>query len=406
MATFVDNIAEQEQSIELARFINKIKAKGKEPNETFVQEVEKLAETEPRAVVSKLLGEANLVITEGSDREVESYFFVLLSLAKKVGQEAVPEVTSKIISVVSANPLEKSLLRLRILNHLYNIINNGSTRFTIFLELIKLANASKNVVYLVQIFKERDFEDRMSEWGITPVQKRELYRNIRDLLKESTSSHAYSWSLKYLRALDGASDAELSAAVDDAAAVVVESIKQSDMYQFDALQSYSAVKKLENHPKHGATFQLLKIFTNESLEGYRTFADKHKDFFNQTGLNQEECLRKMRLLTLATLANGQTEIPFSHISKALQVGENEVELWIISGISDNLISGKMDQLKRTVYVNYALQRVFTKDQWKQLATNLEFWRNGISAVLDTIQQAKKSSQEQHIALAKAIQQQS
>lgn len=58
----------------------------------------------------------------------------------------------------------------------------------------------------------------------------------------------------------------------------------------------------------------------------------------------------MRLLTLATLANGQTEIPFSHISKALQVGENEVELWIISGISDNLISGKMDQLKRTVYV--------------------------------------------------------
>lgn len=89
--------------------------------------------------------------------------------------------------------------------------------------------------------------------------------------------------MKYLRALDGASDAELSAAVDDAAAVVVESIKQSDMYQFDALQSYSAVKKLENHPKHGATFQLLKIFTNESLEGYRTFADKHKDFFNQTG---------------------------------------------------------------------------------------------------------------------------
>lgn len=70
MATFVDNIAEQEQSIELARFINKIKAKGKEPNETFVQEVEKLAETEPRAVVSKLLGEANLVITEGSDRGI------------------------------------------------------------------------------------------------------------------------------------------------------------------------------------------------------------------------------------------------------------------------------------------------------------------------------------------------
>jgi len=405
MATFVDNIPEQEQSIELARFINKIKTKGKEPNEAFVQEVEKLAETEPRAVVSKLLAEANLVISEGSDRDVESYFFVLLSLAKKVGQD-LPEVTSKIISVVASHPLEKPLLRLRILNHLYNIITHGPTRFTLFMELTKIASTSKNVIYLVPLFKERDFEDRMGEWAVTPVQKRELYRHIRDLLREANSSHAYSWSLKYLRALEGASDAEINAAADDAVTVVIESIKQPEMYQFDSLQSFSAVKRLENHSKHSLTFQLLKIFTTESLEGFKTFADKNREFFNQTGLNQEECWRKMRLLTLATLANGQTEISFSQIAKGLQINDNDVELWIINGISDNLISGKMDQLKRIVYINYALQRVFTKDQWKQLAGNLDFWKNGISSVLDTIQQSKKSSQEQHVALAKAIQQQS
>lgn len=58
----------------------------------------------------------------------------------------------------------------------------------------------------------------------------------------------------------------------------------------------------------------------------------------------------MRLLSLASLANGQTEIAFSQIAKTLQIGENEVEIWIINGISDNLISGKMDQLKRIVYI--------------------------------------------------------
>lgn len=89
--------------------------------------------------------------------------------------------------------------------------------------------------------------------------------------------------MKYLRSLDNTSDAELNAAADDAAAVVIESMKQTDMYQFDALLSYSAVKKLENNSKHASIFQLLKIFTNESLEAYKTFADKHKDFFNQTG---------------------------------------------------------------------------------------------------------------------------
>jgi hypothetical protein len=75
MATFVDNVTETEEAVELSRFVNKIKTKGKEPDESFVQECQKLAESQPFEVLKKLLDEAQLIIAEASEKEVEGFFF-------------------------------------------------------------------------------------------------------------------------------------------------------------------------------------------------------------------------------------------------------------------------------------------------------------------------------------------
>lgn len=64
----------------------------------------------------------------------------------------------------------------------------------------------------------------------------------------------------------------------------------------------------------------------------------------------EDCLRKIRLLSLATLAAQHKEIPYSLISTTLAVEEGEVETWIILAISANILDAKLDQLRRVAII--------------------------------------------------------
>jgi hypothetical protein len=68
------------------------------------------------------------------------------------------------------------------------------------------------------------------------------------------------------------------------------------------------------------------------------------------GLDYDLCAKKMRLLSLATLAAAERELTYSTIAKALSVSESEVEHWVIMAVAEHIIVGKMDQTKRTVSV--------------------------------------------------------
>ncbi len=68
-------------------------------------------------------------------------------------------------------------------------------------------------------------------------------------------------------------------------------------------------------------------------------------------MKEEENVRKMRLLTLASLMSGKSSIAYAPIAKALEVAEPEgVESWVVEGIQSGLIEGKMDPLARTVTI--------------------------------------------------------
>lgn len=54
-------------------------------------------------------------------------------------------------------------------------------------------------------------------------------------------------------------------------------------------------------------------------------------FFSFTGLNHEQNMKKMRLLTFMQLAETNPEMSFDTIQEELQIGESEVESFIIDG---------------------------------------------------------------------------
>jgi len=122
-------------------------------------------------------------------------------------------------------------------------------------------------------------------------------------------------------------------------------------------------------------------------------------------MNNDENLRKIRLLSLASLASDSSEIAYATISKSLQVSEDEVEIWVITAISEDLIAAKMDQLRRVVVIIRSLQRNFSKIQWKQLADGLTAWKGHVQVMLNSLQETKKLNHNQmHPALTKALQQ--
>ena len=95
---------------------------------------------------------------------------------------------------------------------------------------------------------------------------------------------------------------------------------------------------------------MLSIFVSENIESYKSFSAANASYMQQLGLKEEECIFKMRLLSLASLGAAAQEIPYSLIAKTLQLDEAEVESWVIIAISEGVLEAKMDQLKRVITI--------------------------------------------------------
>jgi len=270
---------------------------------------------------------------------------------------------------------------------------------------LKFARSTRHVELVLPHFKA--IEGRIREWGINSKQTRELYKLIRDSLKASNKSiEAYTWTIKYLATFESGFDqSEASNAREEAINAALDAIRLPDLYQFDTLLDSLPIKQLEtdnnnnnvtpnNKIQTSKLLHLLKIFVSGGYEDFAKFNSENPDFLKSAGLDNEECSRKLRLLSLATLAAANQEVPYSVIAKSLQVPEDEVEVWVIMAIGESILEGKMDQLRKLVIVSRSLQRVFTPAQWKQLSERLNLWKGNIKVILNTLQDCKQQQQNQ------------
>ena len=145
-----------------------------------------------------------------------------------------------------------------------------------------------------------------------------------------------------------------------------------------------AIQALASHAKelHG----LLEVFQEGQLQDYRTFPNKDA-ILAKYGLNEEECIRHMRILSLCSLAADTEEVPYDVVAKTLEVSPGEVESWVIAAVSSGLLSAKMDQIQQKVMVERSVVRKFDMYQWKALQSQLNLWKTNLKGILDALQQA-------------------
>lgn len=212
----------------------------------------------------------------------------------------------------------------------------------------------------------------------------------------TSNRQAYQYILKSLRTFDPKDPEEISSteAQNLSLRALKAALLSNTHYDFHDLTSLPTVQALsDSHPIYS---ELLEILAEKELEDYNDFRDEHEGFIEKEGLDNSKLHRKMRLLTLASLAAStpSKELEYKRISKALQIPGEDVERWVIDVIRAGLVEGKLSQQKQVFLIHRTTYRVFGEKQWREVATRIDTWKNTLRSVKEVISRERQQAEMQ------------
>ncbi|KAI9153147.1 hypothetical protein LWI28_006718 [Acer negundo] len=398
--TTVVPTSEDDPALAVVRFTSKLAWADAGP-EAAEEQVNRLcSEAEKSMVMGRWLDLVNLMLTSAdlmfskvSDKDLECIFTVICNVVSKLeSPDEAHEMAKLICGKVTQQPNEKPALRLKILFNLYNLLENPYSQFFVYMKALNLALNGKVTEHIIPSFKKID--SFLKEWNIDIKDKRELFLGIANVLKEnkSSSKDSFKFLTKYLATFSGEDASTVGEAKEEAVRTIIEFVKAPDMFQCDLLDM-PAVGQLEMDAKYALVYQLLKIFLTQRLDAYLEFQASNSNLLKSYGLVHEDCISKMRLMSLVDLGSNESgQIPYDLIRDTLRISDDEVETWVVKAITAKLIDGKMDQMNQVVIVSRCTERVFGQQQWLTLRTKLATWKGNIANVISTIQ-ANKTTEE-------------
>jgi len=137
----------------------------------------------------------------------------------------------------------------------------------------------------------------------------------------------------------------------------------------------------------GKLVELLRIICVDTLEAFQSYLSANASIFGKHSLETSEIEKSMKMLTLCTLGAKQKKLPYSQIASALQVDQEEVEMWVVDSIANKLMEASMDQFKAEVQVTKVANRSFDPDQWKMLQSRLADLKRNMNAVVNTVRKS-------------------
>ena len=230
----------------------------------------------------------------------------------------------------------------------------------------------------------QNLDSWIAQWETDEEDQRKLYLGIADVAEESGEvEQAYLYLLRALRTLtlDEASSEEARSLASRALKSALSHPTHYDFQDLIALDPIQALRKSD-----ATSFELLEIFSSELLDDYTDFKDEHDGWIEEQGLDDAILYRKMRLLTLASLAASTStrSLPYQHIAKALQIPSEDVEMWVIDVIRAGLVEGKLSQLNSTFLIHRSTYRVFGEKQWTEVQGRLDTWRSSLEGILSVV----------------------
>jgi len=322
----------------------------------------------------------NADIPEG---EIES------SLNSIVSVLMVMQTTEKTESLIVAfceklqkapNCRELGMMALRVLYVFFQSMTDKiCLKYHIYLAMVQVSGQIGEIGLVYKSMETLKDTMKEAQQPPSPEQYQALLRILhKTLVANNMSEEASSVMLELLGTY---TTENASQARDDAHYCITESIRDPETFILDHLLALKPVRFLEGDRTH----DLLNIFVHDKLRDYIAFYNSHKEFITATlGLDHEACVRKMRILTFVQLAQDTPEMSFASLQDELDLPRADIEEFVVEALSTGLVAARIDQMASRVLVTTVEHRTFGPDQWRQVASTLERWRQDIVQVKDNL----------------------
>jgi len=328
-------------------------------------------------------------------KEIESFFALVLHMLTMFDdKDHLDRSTTRLCELFSKSHEQQPDLRLRLLMMLYNTFTNPSFeyRYRVFKTVIDYS-AKAGLFDLVVPYLEH-LDTWMEDWQqhLTIEDKRALFLDISSYMRTlGKRVDAFLQLKKYHLLFQDKPKAELEQKqVQEATLQLIkDALQLPSVMQFDDILKLDTVKVFGNS-KHPAKelVKLCTVFFSGDVNDLRNFNKKEGKLFEENDICFQDAMSKIRLLTLATLVHGKSEILLSDVAQALEEEEENVEKWVVKALSENVIDGRIDQLNKKVLVKSAFQRRFEKEEWDFLDSKLDQWINNLECVIKFIGEQK------------------
>ncbi|EYB88583.1 hypothetical protein Y032_0244g3513 [Ancylostoma ceylanicum] len=226
-------------------------------------------------------------------------------------------------------------------------------------------------------------QKQFKQWGTSLEGQRDILRLVHVGLLED---HKADQAAKVMIMLLGTyTEEDAAQAREDAIECVRTAVVDPKSFSFDHLQRLCAVKALKKSDP--LMYSALELFISGTLKDYRAFVKAHPEFVGEKlKVDEAVLLKKIRLLTLMTIAEGNNVIQLDNLAEELDLPSNDqLEEFIIDAIQVNAISGKLNEMTRTLVVSSFQHRQFGREQWQTLQVSqvLFTFRDGIHETITT-----------------------
>ncbi|KAF8451509.1 PCI domain-containing protein [Terfezia claveryi] len=354
-------------------------------------ELAPLAEREEKDEMVRKLANASSALSQAPEKEFIPSYNLLIHLVRPspLLPELLPIILNNLSTPPSSSPNNGPALVLSILTTIFNVLPPTSNlRSTVLQIILKIISA--HGLYEVLSPQLKNLDRWFAEWNSSNEEVRSILVTVADIAEEASDYEQFYNSL--LSTIHRFSTAEASspAARTVAVRLVKAAISLPTRLDFDDLIALDSVQALAKSDPE--LFNLLEVFAGGDLEDYEEFNDINENWLEDNGLSHPALLRKIRLLTLASLSTRTPtrSLPYKAISKALHISSDDVEMWVIDVIRAGLVEGKLSQLNQTFLIHRSSYRVFGLDQWLEVSDRLEVWKGTLRGILDVIRASRES----------------
>jgi len=175
-------------------------------------------------------------------------------------------------------------------------------------------------------------------------------------------------------------------------AALINLIKQvlsaPDVYVFGELLTVDSIKSLSK--KGGEAQQYFEILEIFAYGKYNDFKVKQNDLPKLT----DKQSKKLKQLTIASLASDSHVIPYSLLIKELDIVElRELEDLVIDALYKDIVVGKLDHERKVFQVDSAIGRDLRPEDMDRMIGTLLSWQKQSEALLKNINDSMNSSQQ-------------